>query len=497
MKGTYMLKRLTAVAALLLAAWSAQAQPVLPPIFGSNMALQRSEKTVVFGTAAPNAAVVVSFKVGSNIESVDVDADAAGRFRAALDLSRVGPTPGELTVGSDGKSVTFTNVIVGEVWLCGGQSNMQWTVRDSANAPAEIKDGSHPRIRLFKVENRIAAEPTSELKGTWVECSPETVGSFSAVGYFFGREISQKLNTPVGLISSNWGGTPAEAWTSMETLKSSELFAAILKRREEAIARDKVVLATQPTTRPAFGQNSAATLYNGMIRPLFPLTIGGTIWYQGESNAGRAAQYVPLLTAMIEDWRKGFESPDMPFLIVQLANYRAVPDKPGDDNWAELREAQAQVARGIRNGGLAVAIDIGEAGDIHPKNKQDVGKRLALQALDRIYKVPDLVSSGPEYSTVVIEGAVARIKFNHAAGLTVRGDKLLGFAICGEDRKWVWADAKIEGDTVLVSAALVPNPVAVRYGWSVNTRANLFNAAGLPAIPFRTDTFPLATRDAR
>lgn len=496
---------LLASMALMVAASSAWAEVKLPAIFGSDMVLQRSEKTAVFGKADPGEAVSVEVRAvdptpGGETKVVrgETKAGPDGRWRLNLDLTKVPEAPATVVVRGSNE-LTLTNVLVGDVWVCGGQSNMQWTVRQSANPEAEIAAAKFPMLRLFTVRQRVGREAVEDVEGKWVVCSPETVGTFSAVGYFFGRDLWQARKVPMGLISSNWGGTPADAWTSLETLKADpEWFGKSIERREQAKAADARTAATQPVTRPVFNQNSAGTLFEGMIRPLFPTTVKGTIWYQGESNAGRAVQYVPLLKAMVQDWRRGFENPEMPFLIVQLANYRAVKQQPGDDAWAELREAQAKVARAVGNGGLAVAFDIGEEKDIHPKNKQDVGKRLALQARKIVYGEKDLVAAGPEYKGLVIAGDKAALTFDSVGGgLEVKGEKLVGFQIAGEDRKWVWADAKVEGDKVIVWSEQVKAPVAVRYAWANNLPANLFNKDGLPAAPFRTDDWPLSTAAAR
>lgn len=485
-----------AAAVLVCAAWG-QADVRLPAVVGENMVLQRSAKTAVFGWADAGEKVTVEVRTGEpspgaplHTVAGEAVAGADGKWRVNLDLTGVPKAPSTVVIKGNNE-IVLNNVLVGEVWVCGGQSNMEWSVNNSNNKEQEIKGASFPMIRLFQVKKKIAAEPQADVEGKWVMCSPETVGGFSAVGYFFGRDLWNARKEPVGLISSNWGGTPADTWLSVETIAAGgEALAPILTRREEAIAKDKATAATQPVTRPAFNQNSAGTLYNGMIYPLFPTTVAGAIWYQGESNAWRAAQYRPLLTAMISDWRKGFDS-DLTFLIVQLANYQKVKETPGDDAWAELRAAQADVAKNVPNAGYAVAFDIGEEKDIHPRNKQDVGKRLALQARKIRYGEKDLVAFGPVYQSMAAEGGVAKLTFDQT--VVVKGDKVFGFQIAGDDRKWKWAEGKVEGNVVIVSHPEVTAPTAVRYGWASNLPANLYNAEGLPVPPFRTDSDPEIT----
>jgi sialate O-acetylesterase len=374
--------------------------------------------------------------------------------------------------------VEFHEVLVGDVWLCGGQSNMEMGLGAARNGSEEVKAADHPQIRLFVVRRQAARTPAAVPRGAWKICSPKAVGEgwggFSAVAYFFGRRLQQDLDVPIGLVEDCLGGTPAEAWTSAETLRS---------------------LGISDT---GSGPNTPAVLYNGMIAPVAPLAISGVIWYQGESNADRAAQYPNLLAAMISqyrkllaamitDWRRAFGQGDFPFYIVSLAAHRQHHDTPGDDSWAELRGAQDFVASTVTNSGLAVAIDVGDANDVHPKDKKEVGERLALVALARHYG-KNIPYSGSCFASVEKLPGALKISFTHTdGGLVVKGDKLEEFSICGEDRIWHWADARIVGDRVLVSSSEVPNPVAARYAWQANPKATLFNGAGLPAVPFSTD----------
>jgi sialate O-acetylesterase len=368
------------------------------------------------------------------------------------------------------------------------------------------------------VARTVAETPQPDCKGQWVECSPQTVGHFSAVGYFFGRELHRQLNEPIGLIHSSWGGTPAEAWTSRPALEENPACEPILTRYKEALAQYPQAQAqyeedmakwkeaaaqareagTPPPRRPSapLGPTShwaPAGLYNGMIAPLVSYVVRGAIWYQGESNAGRAYQYRELFPTLIKSWRTAWDRTDFPFLFVQLANYMDRRPEPNESNWAELREAQLMTLD-VPNTGMAVIVDIGDAKNIHPKNKQDVGKRLALWALAQTYG-KNVVYSGPLYQSMEKKGDKIVLHFDHVGGgLVARGapdDRALpGFALAGADRRFVWADARIEGETVVVSSPQIADPLAVRYAWADNPVCSLYNRAGLPASPFRTDTWP-------
>ncbi|HEU4386737.1 MAG TPA: sialate O-acetylesterase, partial [Blastocatellia bacterium] len=566
---------------------------------------------------------------------------------------------------SGNRDVKLKNILVGEVWVASGQSNMEWQLQNSAHGQDEVSRANYPEIHLFTVVKATSLEPRDDVEGRWVVCSPETAGSFSAVAYFFGRELNREIKMPVGLIHTSWGGTPAEAWTSrgaLDTNAELKPMAESLERAaknlpdalrayqaaqekwndehflhdpgnkgfdlgyargdyadqdwktmrlpqawesaglpidgsvwfrkvvdvpadwagkdlalslgsiddfdttyfngtkvgaigeetpnfwmaprkytipgslvrpgrnviavrvfdhfgdggftgaaasmslsapggslislsgdwhykvEKAFEPIKVDFSTQPVA-PAGGgnQNSPTVLYNAMIAPVTPYTIRGAIWYQGESNADRARQYRTLFPAMIRDWRRAWGEGDFPFLFVQLANWQPRKPEPGESGWAELREAQLMTLKEPATG-MAVTIDIGETNDIHPKNKQDVGRRLALWALAKTYG-RRVEFSGPMYQSFAVEGGKIRLRFLHAQGLgTKDGAPAEGFAIAGEDGKFVWANAKVEGETVVVWSDSVKLPSAVRYAWADNPAANLYNGAGLPASPFRTDS---------
>jgi sialate O-acetylesterase len=653
---------------ILLFTFAVHAEVRLPAIISDNLVLQQGTKVRIWGNAKPGERIIVTFQNKSS-EAV---ADAQGRWHVFIGPLKSGK-PAELTV--KGKNVlTIRNVLVGEVWLCSGQSNMEWPLANTIGATQTLANANFPEIRMFRVEHHTSAEPLNDLEGHWIVTTPDEAAHFSAVGYFFGRELYQHLKVPIGLIDSSWGGTPAEAWTSHEALVSSPELKPILERYEKSlnmlpqakeayaqslaqweeknlyidagnkgealgyadpatatadwskmdlpqqfetagmlidgavwfrkvldlpaawtgkelvlnltpiddqdvtyfngakvgsIGREtpnsymlprryvvpgslvrsgrnviairvfdsggeggfsrggamsialkgaaesevislrgsweyKVELALEPKhpdwgSRPeAVGvsnQNNPSVLYNAMIAPIVPFAIRGAIWYQGESNAGRAYQYRTLFPLMIRNWRSAWGH-DFPFYFVQLANWHANKAEPDESDWAELREAQMMTLREPQTG-MAVTIDIGDENDIHPRNKLDVGRRLAAWALAGTYG-QKMVPSGPLFERFDIEGDKVRIHFKHAPALkTSDGGPLKGFAIAGEDRRFVWADARIDGDTVIVSSPKVLKPVAVRYGWADNPIANLYNSAGLPASPFRTDDWPGVTADHR
>lgn len=634
--------------ALSSAALAGDQPPFLATVFTDNMVLQRDQPDAVWGWTTPGATV----KVIISGKSAEGQAAADGKWKVTLPPL---PAGGPFTLNVEGpQSVALQNVLVGDVWLCSGQSNMEWMVGQSNKAPEEIAAADFPKIRHIYIPHVTspAPQPSVETDG-WKVCTPETAGGFTAVGYYFGRYLHKELGgVPIGLIHSSWGGTIAEAWASKEALtplqdfnqamealeQQAKIAASAPKPQEAWYAQNSPETATFSTAdfsdaawpelnqplqwtgsnvpdlanfdgvawfRRSFevpagaagkdavvhlgaiddddtvwlngkqigatdgfmkhrmypvpagllkeGRNTLAVrvldnnggggltgpadvmrvevkdqppipltgpwrykvaadlskvppfpkrdsnpniptvLYNAMISPLLPYGIKGAIWYQGESNAARAAQYRKLLPVMIGDWRARFGQGDFPFYIVQLANFQARNPQPGESDWAELREAQAMTAKNVKNCGEAVIIDIGETADIHPKNKQDVGKRLALQALAKTYG-KKVVAAGPEFKEAKKEGAAMRLSFTSTgSGLVAKDGALKGFAIAGEDRKFVWADAKIDGDAVVVSSAAVPNPVAVRYAWANNPEATLFNKEGLPAGPFRTDEWPGVT----
>lgn len=446
---------------LALLAPSASRADVKPhSLFVDHMVLQQGIKVPVWGTAADGEEVTVAFQ--------DQKAKATakdGKWRVDLKpLNKGGPF--ELTIAGK-NTVTVKDVLVGEVWICSGQSNMEMQLQSCADAQTAIANSPNPKIRLFTVTKLKAPEPVAEVKGAWAECGVATVPHFSGVGYYFGRDLQKALDTPIGLIHTSWGGTPAEYWTS------------------------KQVLADDPQTKELVGNGSQ--LYNGMIAPLIPFAIKGAIWYQGESNAGKAFQYRTLFPNMIKNWRDDWKQGEFPFLFVQLAPFTAILPEPQESNWAELREAQLLTLSKSKNTGMAVITDVGDPKDIHPKQKEPVGARLALAARAIAYG-EKIEYSGPVYDSMKVDGNKAVLSFKHVGtGLTMKGDKLQGFAIAGEDKKFVWADAQIQDDKIVVSSPKVEKPVAVRYGWANYPVVNLWNKDGIPATPFRTDDFPMLT----
>ncbi len=513
----HLLLALVLGAGFLLPAGRLAADVKLPAVISNNMVLQQALDAPVWGWADPGEKVTVA--IGGQSKTATAGAD--GKWMVRLDQMK---TDGPLTLTISGKNtITIENVLVGEVWVCSGQSNMQFALASANNAEKEIASADYPNIRLFTVPRKGTQEPQYDCQGEWVECSPKTVASFSAVGYLFGRDLYQKLNTPVGLIHTSWGGSSCEAWVRRAVLEADPRYGSLLagwKQRVAAFDPDKVKanyekrLANwktavqkakaegKPAPRrprapadPRAGQHRPANLYNGMILPVLHYGIRGAIWYQGESNAGRAYQYRYLFPAMITNWRHDWGEGDFPFYFVQLANFHAAQPQPGESTWAELREAQSMTLS-LPHTGQAVIIDIGDAGNIHPRNKQDVGKRLALWALAKDYGKP-VVYSGPVYKSMKPGAGKIVLAFDHVGGGLVAkdGPPLKGFAVAGADRHFVWADAKIVGDTVVVCSPKVAQPVAVRYAWADNPVCNLYNAEGLPASPFRTDDWPGLTAE--
>ena len=496
---------------------SVRAEVRLAKVFGDHMVLQRDVPIPVWGWADEGEAVAVT--LGAQTRSTT--ANSVGRWRVTFDKLAVGDD--SITLTARGKNaVMLSDILVGEVWLCSGQSNMAMTVNRARDYEAEKKTADHPKLRMFTVKSGPAMQPQSDCLGAWEVCTSETVGGFSATGYFFGRELLEKLDVPVGLINSSVGGTGIEAWTSLDAQEArpelTRLFDEWNDRAktydpETARARFEQQLATwteaarkakaegresprrpvEPVD-PRLDRNHPANLFNGKIAPLIPFALRGTIWYQGEHNARTvetATLYRQQLPLLIEDWRDRWDQGDFPFAWAQLPNFKRGTVEPQSvSEWATMRESMTQCLS-VPKTGMAVTIDIGEANDIHPKNKQDVGKRLAAWALAKVYQ-QSTPASGPVYYSHEIEDSRVVLEFKHLeGGLVVRGDGILkGFAIAGEDKKWHWASAAINGETVVVSHPSITKPVAVRYAWGDNPACNLLNAAGLPAAPFRTDDWP-------
>ena len=463
----------------------ASAQVTLPPFFNCNMVLQQGIPIPVWGWASPGEKVSVTF----NEKTVTTKTGKDGKWKVTLQPMNYG---GPYKMVVKGKNLrTIENILIGEVWVCSGQSNMEFNLSSANNAVAEIAASNYPEIRLFTVKKRISQTPQENLEeGDWWECSPVSTPKFSAVAYFFGRALYQKLKVPIGLINTSWGGTVAETWTSPDAIAKNPDFAPKLENLKKM---DITEFANniKKEGKDRLGPNSYPTLlFNGMINPLIPYGIKGAIWYQGEGNAGRAFQYRRVFSDMIKDWRAHWDQSDFPFLFVQLANFMKADSLPVESTWAELREAQSMTLS-LPKTGMASAIDVGDALDIHPKDKQTVGKRLALSALNVAYR-QNIENQGPVYKEMKINGNRVEITFDHVSTGLKAKDKygyVRGFTIAGNDHKFFWANAKITGSNkVEISAPEVAEPVAVRYGWANNPDdVNLYNSEGLPADPFRTD----------
>lgn len=503
------------VAIGILAAGSVFAEIRLPAVFADHMVLQRDTDAPFWGWGSPGEAVSISGSWGTEATAT---ADAAGKWQTKL---KTPPAGGPFTVTVKGtNTIEFSDVLSGEVWLCSGQSNMQMTVSSSNNATEEIAAADYPEIRLLKIANVTSSEPKDDCKLTpWAACTPTTVPNFSAAGYFFGRKLHKDLGVPVGLINSSWGGTGIEAWTPWDAQKDDPELqkmreswdkrdkeydpeAAMAKYKEEKQAWDewnksdkqgKAPARPRYPKQPKEDPNYPSNLYNAMIHPLIPFAIRGVIWYQGEHNSGRGERYRLLLERKIVAWRKlwGYE---FPYYFVQLPNYMAPWKKPVEGGWALIRESFMKVAQEVPNTGMAITIDIGEEKDIHPKNKQDVGDRLARVALHNTYGKTGFAWSGPTFKFCELSGNKAIVTFDTGgAPLHVRGDeKLYGFALTGINGIAVYADAVIQApDKVIVSSPEVKEAAMVHYAWANNPiEVNLENAEGLPASSFRFGEIP-------
>jgi sialate O-acetylesterase len=479
---------------ILLAAFAspAAADVSLNNMFGDHMVLQQGIKNKVWGKADPGEQVAVT--LGGQTHSTAAAAD--GTWHVFLDPVKEYGGPHTLTVKGK-NTVTFSDVLIGEVWVCAGQSNMQWSVNQSNDPDLEKAAAKFPNIRLISVPQVGTQEPQWNFNGKWQQCSPETVGNFSAVGYCFGRQLNQTLGVPVGLINNAWGGSAAEAWVKREKVAAHPTLKAIHDRWV------KMESAEKPDENQMKGNARPGNIHSGVLTPSIGYGIKGAIWYQGESNAGRAYQYRELFPFMIKSWREEWGLGDFPFYWVQLADFKAERAEPAESDWAELREAQTMTMKALPNTGEAVIIDIGEGKDIHPKNKQDVAKRLARWALAETYKVPGIAARSPLYKGMEKQGSKIVLSFDNVG--TKAADwrpfdvaEPIGFTIAGADKKFVPAKAVILADgRIEVSSEAVAEPVAVRYAWADNPVCNMYSAAGLPLTPFRTDDFPGVTVSAK
>jgi sialate O-acetylesterase len=504
-----------ALAGILAVGPPARAEVKLPSVFSDHMVLQRDASVPVWGWADPGEVVAVSIAGQTKTATTD----AQGRWSVKLDNLPTASEPVTMTVKGK-NTITVSDVLIGEVWLASGQSNMQMGVNGVTNAWQEKATAKFPQIRMFTVARRTAVTPQTNCAGAWIVCSPETVGNFSAAAYFFGRELHQTQKTPVGLLNASWGGTAIEAWTSISAQEGKSELTPVFEvwRQKTSVPYDEgkamaqyhrqmtvwtnvseksraagKPLPQQPKVpvAPRLQSNHPANLFNGMIAPLIPYAIRGAIWYQGENNSrGEFARiYATQLPLLIQDWRQRWDQGPFPFAWVQLPNFKKPTADPGAvSDWSVMRESMLRSLT-VPNTGMAITIDVGDEANIHPRDKQTVGRRLALWARAKVYGEP-IPFSGPLPAGHQIKDGAIMVNFTHAdRGLVARGGELKGFAIAGADQKWVWAQAKIEGSQVTVLSPEVKSPVAVRYAWADNPDCNLYSGAGLPASPFRTDNW--------
>lgn len=528
------------------------AEVELNPLFTDHMVLQRDLPVPVWGTAASGEELTVEFAG----QSVKATADEQGAWKAELAPLAASAEPRDLVV-TGSNAISLQDVVVGDVWLASGQSNMDAPM-DSGNAKQELPSADDPLLRFFVVKKNVAADPLDTIEGRWQKSDPESARRCSAVAWFFAREIRRTQDVPVGIIQAAWGGTPIKTWMSLASLEEEPAMSSIVAEYRKARAAHDAAKAEpqrqqeyyrdmedwennvepaykaarqahteaaaeakaageQPPPRPEperpepvmpdpiamparTKRPSVPTIvHNAMIAPLAPYGLRGILWYQGEADISRAADYRQLFPRLIESWREDFTQPEVPFLFVQLPAYGRDKAVVADSGIADLRAAQA-AALTLPATGLAVTLDIGEAGDAHPRNKIHVGKRLALVAREQVYD-EDVVSSGPVYRSHEIKDGAVHVTLDHTGGGLVVArppwraasmpevpeDKLVGFAVRGADGRWVEADARIADDTVVISSPSVPDPAAAAYGWAASPSVNLYNKEGLPAAPFRTD----------
>ncbi len=484
-----------------------KAEIKLPSILSDNMVLQGSATVNIWGKANP--AEKIELKTSWSKQKYAATTDAQGNWKIRIKTPSKTSKPESINLKGENE-LTIRNIQIGEVWLCSGQSNMDFPVGKASgwrtgiiNEQEAMQDADYPEIRLFHVAQKLS--PTKELDdcdGKWVVCNKENLKEFSAVAFFFGRTVYKSITTPVGLIQSSWGGTPAEAWTKFSVIESDPVYANLLKEHKEIeakypaewqkyksdlaayqLAKEKGDSTLKAPKKPQGNNHNKALsiLWNGMIQPLVSFTIKGTIWYQGESNSIRYWDYTKVFSNMISSWRKEWGQGDFPFYFVQIA--------PQYKQSAGIREAQLNAFRSVKNTGMAVVADAGDSTDIHPRNKQIVGERLAYWALAKDYG-KKISFSGPLYKSLEINANHVILTFeNTDKGLASKGGKLIGFEVAGNDQEFYKAEAVIAGNKVIVSSSEVAEPVAIRYAWGKFFRSNLYNGAGLPASPFRTDNW--------
>ena len=473
----------------------------VPALFGDHMVVQRDMPIHVWGWADPGETVSVDFRGETAVAIASPD----GRWDIYLEPAEAGG-PYDLAIDG-GNSIRLTDILVGDVWVGSGQSNMEWPLERANDAEREIAAAQYPEIRYFRVVRKAADTRQDDVEGEWRVVTPATAGEFSGLAYFFARHLHTELGVPFGIIQSAWGGTPAQSWASSRAFAADPALAEFAaefeaeaerqkpgydvafadweRRAAEAEAAGDDAPRRPPRPRQLNPANTPSWLFNAMIAPLTPYPIRGVIWYQGENDANnrQAFLYRRLFRSLIEGWRQEWGQGAFPFLFVQLPNFARVVE---NSEWPELRESQA-MALGLAGTGMAVTIDIGESNDIHPGNKQDAGLRLALAARAIAYGEQGLAYSGPMYRQTTRQGAALRLWFDHAgSGLQARGEPLVGFELAGPDGKFVRADARIDGRSVILTSPAVQAPVRARYAWADDPQGNLFNGAGLPASPFRT-----------
>ncbi|MCM4157258.1 sialate O-acetylesterase [Gramella sp. AN32] len=479
-----------------------KAEIKLPPLVGNHMVLQQNSEVNLWGWASPDEKIKI--ELGWEDEIINIVADANGNWKVQINTPTADNKSYQIKLTGE-IAITLSDVKLGEVWICSGQSNMYFTLGKQGdswktgvmNYKEDVKAANYPNIRLFTVEVNASQTPEKDVEGSWQLCTPQNAYYFSAVAYYFGRSLYQDLKVPIGLISSSWGGTKAESWTSKDILQKNQNFLPILKRHAEKeknyydkleqyytsiLSKSDFQKAVEKPSRWEENKDPYV-LYNAMIHPLINYTIKGAIWYQGESNADRAYQYRTLFPAMIENWRDVWNQEDFPFYFVQIAPHRS--QNP------EIREAQLIAFKGMTNTGMVVTTDIGNPTDIHPRNKKTVGERLSYWALAKTYNKKDINFSGPIYDHFEKKGKKIQIFFNYAEnGLKAEEKELSEFEIAGTDQKFYSAKAEIKKNTIIVSSEKVKDPVAVRFAWKASPNPNLYNSAGLPASPFRTDNWP-------
>jgi len=499
MMTTLYLKRFGFIALILLATTQAFAQVTLPHIIGSNMVIQANKPINIWGQAAAGEQVTVQF-LNQTKKTV---ADKSGAWKVVLDPIKASVKPVDMIIKGT-NTIKLENILVGEVWVCSGQSNMEFPLakglswRSGVNDwEKEVSEANYPELRLFIVKIRKSDTPLTDCEGEWVVCTPKNVGTFSAIGYYFGRYLTQQLHQPVGMVQTAVGGTRAELWTKMQVMEKDTLYNVVFDDYKKDLKRfdDYKVALMQWSEKTNDGKDTAikapapvkvgqpskpACLWNAMVEPLLPLTIKGVIWYQGESNEPQAYDYRFVFTNMINSWRKEWKQGDFPFYFVQIAAHK--------DKTPLLRYSQTYVMNTVKNTGMAVATDSGDSVNIHPRNKTIIGERLAYWALAKDYGFKDVAFSGPAYKSMKIEGNNIRIAFSYAEkGLMAKGGDLKEFEIAGADKQFYHANANIQGNSVIVSSPQVLKPVFVRYAWKNFMHPNLYNQQGLPAVPFNTD----------